>query len=125
MPKGAREPMNYYIVTGMEKGPALQQSDEAENWTDVPGAGAVTFYELEGKSVDTLRHDGRIMRITADERFGLLTADSELNLLQNLMIRIGEYDAYAKVLNAEGTGYRICFTAKPDHLAELLAKTDD
>ena len=122
MPKGAREPIKYYEVTGLENGPVLQHSGGDESWTDVQGDGKVTFYVLEGKNVDTIRHDGRIVRISGDGRYGIMVQDTVLNPLQNLMIRIGEHDAYAKVLEVNEKECRLRFTAKPGNLAELLNK---
>lgn len=123
MPKGAREPMKYYNVTGIENGPALQLQDREESWINLKESCLITFFELEGKSVDPTPWRGRMIRITPDGRCGVLTAERELQPMQNLMIRIGEQDVYAKIIEAEGNEYRICFTAKPDNLAELLLKT--
>ena len=120
MPKGGREPMKYYDVIGLENGPVLQQKAEEEVWIDAAESCRVTFYELEGKSVDKTGREGQMIRITTNGRYGIMTSDCTLQPFQNLMIRIGGEDAYAKVMEVKGNECRLCFTSKPSNLTELL-----
>ncbi len=121
MPKGAREPMKYYDVTGMDHGPVLQGQESETAWIDLKETGPITFFELEGKRVEATGMEGRMIRITPDGRFGEMFSKHKLQPMQNLMIRISGQDAYAKVLEVKENEYRLSFTAKPDNLAELLS----
>ena len=63
---------------------------------------------------------GSLTRISRDEKYGMLASVSVLQPLQDLMIRLGEQDIYAKVLSRAGDEYLLRFSVKPDHLAALL-----
>ena len=67
-------------------------------------------YLLDGKTVRRKKYTGKIPNISADRKFGLLETETMLSPLQDLMIRTGDREVYAKVLEPEGTGYRIGFT---------------
>ena len=118
MPKGAREPVICYEIAGI--GQHLLRPPREAVWTDLPGQPEFTFYELDEKTVTDRSHSGRLIRITADEKYGILAAEASLPLLLNIMIRIGDADVYAKILSREENGWRIGFTSKPDSLAKLL-----
>jgi adenylate cyclase len=122
MPKGAREEIKYYDVTGVGEKYRLRGRGGETTWNDVRESGPITFFEMDGKSVDMTRHEGRLTGISADEKYGVLEAGCILRPLQNLMIRIGGKDVYAKVLKAGEGSYRLCFTAKPESLRDLLAR---
>lgn len=119
MPKGAREPVICYEIAGI--GRHILRPPQESVWTDLPGQPELTFYELEEKTVTDRRHSGRLIRITADEKYGVLAAEASLPILLNIMIRIGDADVYAKILSREEDGWRIGFTSKPESLANLLA----
>ena len=77
----------------------------------------VTFFLLAGKTVDPIPNSGRLTKVTADEKYAVLETGTALNLLQDLMIRIRDRDAYAKVTDCCGDGYMIGFTMKQGNLS--------
>ena len=117
MPKGGTKEIVYYDVTGLGE-ERLAAAAEAE-WVPA-GDRECPFYELDGKTVSAEARSGKLTRITADERWGILVPEGELAPLQNLMLRLAGKDVYAKVVSKDGDGYRICFTSKPDSLFTLL-----
>ena len=120
MPKGARKELKFYDVTGIGGEQILARSSGPEAWTPLPAETEIPFFVLDGKTVETNRMAGRITRISTDEKYGTLATGSTLQPLQNLMFRVGPADIYAKVLGREEKEYRLCFTAKPDRLTDLL-----
>lgn len=119
MLKGIAKEMKIYNVNGIGHDHFLNDTDKPILWEDVPGE-EVTFFRLEGKTVETASHTGRLLRVSDDEKYGLLAAEEGLKPLTNLMFRIGEHDIYAKILSAEETGYKLRFTPKTVSILELL-----
>ena len=94
---------------------------EESRWRTLPGGKELVFYLLDGKAVGPEPHPGTLIRVTEDEKFGFLTAENSLQPLQNLMLRIGGQEAYAKVTECRTDGYLIGFTMKPEGFSCLLA----
>ena len=90
-------------------------------WRTLPGGKELLFYLLNGKTVDPESHAGTLTKVTEDEKFGMLTTESPLQPLQNLMLRIGGLEAYAKVTDCGADGFRIGFTMKPEGFSDLLS----
>lgn len=115
MPKGGRAELKSYNITGIGKRHMKLESEDEREWLNLPGE-ETTFFLLSGKAVDPIPHTGRLTKVTADEKHAILETDAELKSLQDLMIRIGEKDAYAKVAGPEENGYMIGFTMKQGSL---------
>ncbi len=124
MPKGGKEEMKYYVVGGIDGGVTLTGVSGKERWRTLPEGKELVFYLLDGKTVDPEPHAGTLTGVTEDDRFGVLTTGSSLQPLQNLMLRIGTQEAYAKVTECRTNGYLIGFTMKTEGFSDLLAAGD-
>ena len=112
LPKGAGEELNIYHVSSLGEIAHTSKDKEIE-WMDSGKESDITFYELEGKTVEEKGYKGVITALSTDEKYAKLVTDAELSVFINIMIDIGE-DLYAKVVAAEEDYYAICFTSKPD-----------
>ena len=110
MPKGGRKEMKFHNITGIGNKHIQKAAEEAIEWKPLSAAIEIVFFLLDGKTVRRKKYTGRISNISADRKFGLLETETMLSPLQDLMIRTGDREVYAKVLESEGTGYRIGFT---------------
>ncbi len=109
-PKGVREELLLYDVTGIGSPYELQMAVREDAPVSLPGSVPVMFGILEEKQ---LREDGLSGRITAlSDTHALLRTEEELALFANLRIDIGEY-LYAKVIGIREESVLIDFTAKP------------
>ena len=120
MPKGARQKMEFCNITGIGDLRLLRSMPEPEEWILLPNNKELSFFILDGKNVEGTSFAGSLTRISRDEKYGMLASVSVLQPLQDLMIRLGEQDIYAKVLSRAGDEYLLRFSVKPDHLAALL-----
>ena len=93
-----------------------KNSGKTEEWISFPEAEEITFNVLNGKSVDPTIHTGRLTKVSADEKYGLLETEETLKPLQDLMLELRGQNAYAKVTGCFENGYRIGFTMKQVHL---------
>ena len=121
MPKGGREMMKYYSITGAGPDCVLKSAGEAIRWRNLPAALETVVYILEGKQVGTEAHAGTLAAISEDERYGLLNTETALQPMQNLMLRTGGLEAYAKVTDRTQQGCVICFTMKPEGFSGLFS----
>ena len=119
LPKGASRDMRFYAVSGIGSC-RLNSASEVRSWITLPGKTPLSFYVLEEKTVSHAAHTGSLIRVSADHRFAVLAADSKLKPFRNLMLRIGNRDAYAKIVELEGNDYRLCFTSVPENFPDLL-----
>ena len=110
MPKGGRKEMKFHNTTGIGNKHIQKAAEEAIEWKPLPAAIETVFFLLDGKTVRRKKYTGKIPNISEDRKFGLLETETMLSPLQDLMIRTGDREVYAKVLEPEGTGYRIGFT---------------
>ena len=110
MPKGGREEMKFYNITGIGSKHIQKAAEEAIEWESLPAVKESVFFLLDGKTVGREKHAGQISRISTDGKFGLLETETALKPLQDLMIRAGDREVYAKVMEPEEKGYRIGFT---------------
>jgi hypothetical protein len=102
--------MKVHNITGIGNKHIQKAAEEAIEWKPLSAAIEIVFFLLDGKTVRRKKYTGRISNISADRKFGLLETETMLSPLQDLMIRTGDREVYAKVLESEGTGYRIGFT---------------
>ena len=113
LPKGSRKKLVFYSVGGIEGKSALS-GDEKIRWRKLPKAKEVVFYLLKGKAVQPEPHAGRLTEVSEDGKYGLLVTGAVLPSMENLMLRIGGVEAYAKVRHSGRRGCRIGFTMKPE-----------
>ena len=122
-PKGGRREMKFYHITGIGQNRIRKAGGEKVAWKELPATAKVFFSLLDGKIVQRARYEGQLKKISADETYAILETETVLNLLRDLMIRIGGQTVYAKVLDKEESGYRIGFTEKQGSLTEILTHT--
>ncbi len=117
MPKGGKEVMKFYNISGIGNHCIVKTPGDGIQWR-IPAKPIETeFYLLDGKIVEMEACSGKLTRISEDEKFGILSTDISLKPLQDIMIRTGEQDLYAKTVCREEDGYRIGFTIKEGNLA--------
>lgn len=119
-PKGMKKDMTVYTVTGLGRNHALKDPQSEIRWISLPRSRELLFFSVEGKSVEPEPRTGCLTAVSEDEQSGLLNTEFGLKPMQNLMLKIGEHEVYAKVLKADTTGYWLCFTPKPEELISLL-----
>ena len=105
---------------GCSYGSDKRGAESAAEWTALASPPVVSYYLLDGKIVDTDRHEGQLTQVSANEKYGILMTGTPLEQWQNLMINIGpEVVVYAKVMDCRPEGNRICFTSRPDGFSFL------
>ena len=102
--------MKFHNTTGIGNKHIQKAAEEAIEWKPLTAAIETVFFLLDGKTVGREKHAGKISRISTDGKFGLLETENVLKPLQDLMIRAGDREVYAKVMEPEENGYRIGFT---------------
>ena len=122
MPKGGRDELKVFEITGIGKDLHLNSLSNKIEWEELPSRGVYPFHLLNGKVVGEETYHGELFRMSADGKYAWMKTDRHLFRLDNLMIRIADADVYAKVTAVEADGYTIRFTSKPDHLKELMEK---
>ena len=115
MPKGAKEHLKIFEVEGIGE---ILKTDSHKNITWHEVAHDVMFYKMAGKTVEEISHSGKIIKISDDEKYGVLQTESSLEKLQNIMIDIGQ-NLYAKVTDIHEHDYTICFTSKPEAFVNI------
>lgn len=116
MPKGGREAMKYYNISGIGKSRTLETTEDSIQWKAPAKIPEIEFYLLDGKVVEMESCAGQLAKISEDEKYGLLTTEIPLKPKQDIMIRKESRDLYAKVICPEDNGYRIGFTMKEGSL---------
>ena len=111
LPKGSPAKLNYYEITGVGDIRLDAGSINDIEWKEDALPEEVVFCLIEEKAVKVEEHGGRILKVSSDGRFALLSSETELNEKQNIMLRHGEKNLYAKVLKSQEDGYIICFTS--------------
>ena len=126
LPKGSPEEITIYDVTALGE-TCLRREAAASEWISLPGEHKYPFFILKEKTVEKKLQEGRITRISADEKYGILASDVPLEAMLNLMFIIGESQVYAKVMASEENEYKLCFTSKPKKLTDLfgISGTED
>ncbi len=114
LPKGSNREIKLYDVIGIGRDCSLRQPPVIRDWMPVNGKQILPFFILDGKTVSRTAHRGHLKKITKDRKYGVFMTLKKLKPLQNLLLRFGEEEAYAKVLGHIGKGYVLCFTIRPD-----------
>ena len=111
LPKGSPEELKYYEIEGI--GDLTIENDLNSDiiWQDHTDISEYLFYVLEEKKVQAVRHKGKIVRRSLNEKFALFMPDTELKEKQNIMLRNDDGSIYAKVISKTEEGYIICFTS--------------
>lgn len=120
MPKGGREEIRYFTIAGVGEDCVLKNAAGTIRWRRLPEAKKALFFLLEGKSVEPKEYAGCLTEVSEDERYGMLATDTVLNPLQNILLRFGGTEVYAKVTRKAERGIRIGFTTKPEGFEELI-----
>ena len=119
MPKGGREEIRYCTIAGV--GDCVLKNAAGEiRWRRLREAKDTVYYLLDGKTVGPKPYSGKLSEVSENGRYGILVTDSMLDPLQNLMLRFGDMEVYAKVTRKAERGIQIGFTMKPDGFAELI-----
>ena len=111
MPKGAASPMKIFAVEGLG---AIHMAHKEYVMRDTVRPAEVKFFTIAGsKSVEGEGHTGRVVKVSADEKYAVLESDAHVEAMQNILIDIGG-SLYAKAVKVSGREITICFTSKPD-----------
>ena len=120
MPKGGREEMRVYSITGIGENRVLNSADGDMRWTVFTEPKPLLYYVLDGKTVSPDKHSGLLVKLSDNQRFGIFVTENTLQPMQNLMLRIGGTDIYAKITEHRKDGYLIGFTETPEHFPDLF-----
>lgn len=123
LPKGGSAEMTIYDISGIGDLRVARPARAGIRWLPLERNKELPFFELSDKTVDKVRHTGRLTKISEDEQYGLLVTGSALEPMKDLMIVAGNESVYAKVLEHEGDQYKVSFTSAPGKLAELFRNT--
>lgn len=121
MPKGGRTPMKFYTIGGYGESYTLSSFARRIRWRKLSEAKELTYYLLDGKTVDPEPHSGTLTKVSSDSKFGLLVTEDTLQPLQNLLLKIDDIEVYAKVKDRGNRGCRIGFTTSPEGFPELIS----
>ena len=111
MPKGASSPMKIFSVEGMGD---IHMTHREYVMRDTVRRPEVKFFTVaESKSVEGEGHTGRIVKVSADEKYAVLESEAHVEVMQNILIDIGG-SLYAKAVSVNGKEITLCFTSKPD-----------
>lgn len=110
LPKGSPNELKYCEIKGIGD---LVLTNDMDNivWVDNPDDNEYQFYLLEEKTVGVNTLKGRLIKLSDNKRFALMTTDAELSEKMNIMLRHEEKRIYAKVIHKDSEGYVICFTS--------------
>lgn len=120
LPKGKDLPVTIYDVRGIGKSLRLDPRPEIV-WEDAAGNETeIAVHLVDGKIVAAESISGQVKKISADYTHALIHTGQQLELLQNIMLDIGDMLA-AKVIRSEKDDYVICFTSRPDRFQEWIS----
>ena len=111
LPKGSPEALKYYEIDGIGDLTFEDGSNGNIVWNEHADPSEYLFYVLEEKNVQAIKHKGKIIKISQNEKFALFVPDSELIEKQNIMLRNEDGCIYAKVISKTEEGFIICFTS--------------
>ena len=119
MPKGASREMRIFGIAAVGEDCVLSNADNSIEWRPLSPPAEIGYYILDGKIVDTARHNGRLTRISANEKYAFLVTPDPIEQWQNLMCETGSQVVYAKVVACDPEGSQLCFTSKPEGFSFL------
>ncbi len=110
LPKGSPNELKYCEIKGIGD---LVLANDMDNivWVDNPDDNEYQFYLLEEKTVGVNTLKGKLVKMSDNKRFALITTDADLAEKMNIMLRHEEKRIYAKVIRKDSEGYVICFTS--------------
>ena len=121
IPKGSNTPMKFYNIGGYGESYTLSSFTRGIRWRKLSEAKELTYFLLDGKTVDPEPHTGTLTEVSNDRKFGLLVTEDALQPLQNLLLKTGGIEVYAKVKDCGDRGCRIGFTTNPEGFSELIS----
>lgn len=121
MPKGGSTPMKFYNIGGYGETYTLTRFTKGIRWRRLPEPKELTYYLLDGKTVDPQPYKGALAEVSRDKKYGLLVPEDTLQPQQNLLLKIDATEVYAKVKKREKRGVRIGFTTNPEGFSELIS----
>ena len=116
--KGVGHEVSVYDVAGIGDH-RLKETEKEIRWNEITPAKEIEFFVLHAKTVETVAHQGRLTRVSEDEKYGFLEAEYRPEAFSNLMLRMEGHEIYAKVQQAEEAGIRLRFTSKDASLGSL------
>lgn len=111
LPKGSPVELKYYEIEGIGDILLSNDLDKDIAWKDDYEPSIYEFFLLEEKTVGVTNHTGKIIAVSDNDRFAILSSEVELKPKQNIMLRKDHKRVYAKVIRKEKNGYLICFTS--------------
>ena len=121
LPKGGSAPMKFYNIGGYGESYTLSRFTRGIRWRKLSEAKELTYYLLDGKAVDPEPHTGTLTEVSRDKKYGMLATEDALQPLQNLLMKVGGIEIYAKVKKRGSRGFRIGFTTNPEGFSELIS----
>lgn len=121
-PKGFKNPINIYEITGIRGNYNLFLPEIGKQRVVLPEAIAIAFTIVQGKDVGKEAIYGEMVELSTSS--AKVQADVVVEPLSNLLITLCDRpeagDLYAKVLESHSDGFSIRFTAVPPILEEFL-----
>ncbi|MCR5633097.1 MAG: PAS domain-containing protein [Eubacterium sp.] len=111
LPKGASKLLKVLEIEGIGDLQLHNRFDKNLEWIDRTDDNEYPFFMLDGKTVDEEKFIGKLIRITKDKKYSILSTEAVLDEKANIMIKINNEYVYAKVMAEEEDGYRIRFTS--------------
>lgn len=113
MLKGAGEYLTIYDINGIGKYRLSNSSGQMFLWRKIPLPKELSFRYIDGKVISENVHSGKIIAVSEDRHFALLTTAHRLKKNNNIVLH--EFsDVYAKVIGVEEDAYIISFTARTE-----------
>jgi len=127
-PKGVREPISIFSVTGIGGPYDLRLADERDELHVLDPPIALNYAEIKGKAIGDERHDGRLVALS--EKHADLYTERTIAPLTNLQFRLqtgtdlADTEFYAKVMDAETKPnvFRLRMTSVPLDVREYFAQ---
>jgi len=110
MAKGAAGEIQVFSITGIGEQTVQTRADKAVDWIRLVVERDVLVYSLREKTVEQEARKAHLTRVSRDGKYGMLTTETELTPLQNLLLKTDGQDVYAKVLDRTKDGYRLYFS---------------
>ena len=113
MLKGAGEYLTIYDINGIGKHNLSNSSSQSFSWRKISSPKELSFRYIDGKVISENVHSGKIIAVSEDRHFALLTTAHRLKKNNNIVLH--EFsDVYAKVIGVEEDAYIISFTARTE-----------
>ena len=117
LPKGAKEEMTLYDVTGIGAPYNVSMAVTEAEPEALPKPAAVIFHRMEGKYQNPEPLKGLITAVS--EKSAILETEAELRTLGNIEMDMGGM-LYCKVMGKKESGYLVRYTSVPPEYAEWL-----